>query len=436
MERVKIDPQSRDSREFLETIWSLLNGEYEYQANALYDLSVYLAKVGGEYVVISPELFDREPAILAPSNALEHKICSQIPGLCLVQETTFPRTKVRDESLQSEEGLMRFTRSLSQLAFKSHQTLESYLRKILSDSDLAVLRQCYVAVLSNIGTTTKYSQSLSTMLRQLPLWENVNGQLIAAMNGAILPHPQLFLPWLDVCEKLLVPVADSSFKRALSFLGLRTLDPTAFIQRYLIQDIRQHKICQEEVDQYCSFLAVVLQLIPVMPTEWPLACDGSLRFRKIDELYDHRNPFFKASFRGSEGDKFLHAKVRKFWDEDSGLKTGVTAQDYVTAAKQIQLRGLLDNGWKENLDTQLQADARTVYQTLCLGWGDTGNNEPTLVERLSRICFIPTRRRFTQQPRFRMIRMQSLANRRPFNCFQELVLLEHVDICWSQVRFH
>jgi len=434
LEQVEIEPQSKESHEFLETIWSFISNETGYDASAIHGFPVYLARKGANYSIISPESFEKEPAILAPSTTLEFDICGKIPGLYLVQESTFPKSRVRGEMLQSAGGLMRFTRALSQLAFKAHQTLESYVRYILSDLDLAVLRQLYIAVLGNIDAngTTKY-RCILTMLRQLPLWENANGKLIPAINGILLPHPRLFLPWLDICEKLLIPIADSTFEKTLAFLGLRLLDPTTFIRQFLVQNICQHKLCEEEVEQYASFLSVVLQLILVIPIEWPLACDGGLRYRKINELYDHRNPFFRASLRGGENEKFLHTKLQRFWDQNNGLRADATAHDYVNAAKQIQIRGLLDNNWKKEPDTQLQGDAQTVYQTLCLQW-DTMKDEPALMERLLRICFIPTKRKFTMQPRFRMIRMQSLANRRPFNCFQELVLLGYVDICWSQVR--
>lgn len=431
----ELDPTKSTTHDFLETAWSFIDSEPGYDDNIFYCLPLYLSKIYGSYSVTTPENFDKGPAILAPSEGSpEFALCSKIHGLYMVQPTTFPKSKARTESLGSGDGLMRFTRAISQLAFKSHQSIETYIRAVFNGNDITALRQIYASVLGNLerASVTKYRSVLS-LLRQFPLWKNVKGNLVPAANCLLLPHPHLFLPWLDLCDRLIVPEADLSFKNALFCLGAASLGPSAFISQFLLKSIQQHKIIGEEFGQYAKFLVVVYQLLPEIPIEWPLACDGNLRYRKINELYDHRNPFFEASFRGFESEKFLHIRLRKFWDKNSGLISKVVPHDFVAAAKQIQMRGLLDNGWREETNLRLHEDARTVFRALCACWEDLGGGLG-LMQKLLRVCFIPTRRGFSSYPRFRKIRMQSLASRRPFNCFQDLVLLEYVDVCWSQVR--
>jgi hypothetical protein len=112
------------------------------------------------------------------------------------------------------------------------------------------------------------------------------------------------------------------------------------------------------------------------------------------------------------------------------MKTG--ALEIIAAAKDIQQRSLVQSNWKEAPEPQLQQDARIVFSHLCLDW-DRLRNEKGLLPQLLRVCFVPVKRSYPSCPRFRMTRMQSLANRRLFNCFHELKLPAYVDVCWSQV---
>jgi hypothetical protein len=432
LDNVELDPDNPEAHEFLEWIWTVVNREVGYDQTHFDDLPVFIADKGDETEIITPKYFDESPAILAPMNPSELEMCKKIPGLYLVHDTTFPRARVLTEMLQSVTGMTRLVRSLSQLAFKQQVTLENFVSKVLNEADLRAMRQLCVTAFHDMELAggAKYGGVLK-MLRQLPLWENVSGKLIPAINAIILPHPKLFLSWIEVYERLIPPVPGTSFNNTLLWFGVRPMDAVTFMKQYLLHEIAQHKLCEEEVNDYSSFLSAVLQVIPELPQEWSLAIDINLKYRKVDDLYDHRNRFFTAAFRGIEADKFLHPAIRKFWDKDSGFRTTPSSFDFITAAKQIQIRGLLDTGWKTNPDLQLQEDAETVYQTLCSNWDE----EADLMERLLRICFVPTKRSWiSHQPRFRQIRMNSLANRRPFNSFHELILPEYLDLCWSQVR--
>jgi hypothetical protein len=436
LERSWLDTENKERIDFLEMIWTFVSREGGYQPEVFFRLPVYHVKSSDGDAIVTPETFDKMPAVLAPPlNTTEFALCEKIPGLGLVQETTFPRSMVRQETLQSAKGLMRFTRALSMLAFKAHQTLEAYIWEIFSEADMGHLRHLYTAVLSKLRDveTTKF-QSMMPLLCQLPLWKNAHGKLVPAANKILLPHPQLFLPWLTICERFLVPTTEPSFTRALRFLGVGTPDAAIFLRQYIVPNIRQHKLREEQVARYASFLELVFELLPAIPGDWPVACDGNLNFRRIGELHDHTNPFFQASLRGNEKERFLHEGLQRCWERRDGLRSEITAHDYVAAAKQVQIRGLLDNHWKENLQSQLQVDAQTIYRMLCSNWNRLQQSDSSLMQTLLRICFIPTKRGFLSQPRFRNIRMQSLANRRPFNCFHALVLAEYVDICWSQVR--
>jgi hypothetical protein len=435
LERTWLDSQNKERIGFLEMIWTFVNREGGYQPEVFFRLPVYHVKTIHGDAIVTPETFDKMPAVLTPAvNTAEIVLCEKIPGLGLVQETTFPRSMVRQETLQSAKGLMRFTRALSLLAFKAHRSLEAYLQEIFNEADLGNLRHLYIAVLSKLGDSERMElQSMMSLLCQLPLWKNVHGKLVPAASKILLPHPQLFLPWLTICERFLVPTTEPSFTRALRFLGVGTPDAAVFLRQYIVPNIRQHKLREDEVAQYNSFLTLVFELLPAIPSDWPFACDGNLNFRRIGELHDHSNPFFQASLRGNEKERFLHEGLQRCWERRGGLRTEIAFHDYVAAAKQIQVRGLLDNHWKENLQGQLHADAQTIYRMLCSNWNSLQSDSSSM-QTLLRICFIPTKRGFLSQPRFRNIRMQSLANRRPFNCFRELLLAEYVDVCWSQVR--
>ncbi|KAI5790782.1 hypothetical protein FPQ18DRAFT_337038, partial [Pyronema domesticum] len=434
LEDVELDPDNPEAHDLLEWIWTIVNREIGYDQTHFYNLPVFIADKGAETEIITPKYFDESPAILEPMNPSDLEMCKKIPGLYLVHDTTFPRARILTEMLQSVTGMTRLVRSLSQLAFKQQVTLENFVSKVLNEADLRAMRQLCVTAFHDMELAggAKYGGVLK-MLRQLPLWENVSGKLIPAMNAIILPHPKLFLPWIEIYERLIPPVPGTSFNNTLLWFGVRSMDAVTFMKQYLLHEIARHKLCEEQVNDYSSFLSAVLQVIPELPQEWSLAIDINLKYRKVDDLYDHRNRFFTSAFRGIEADKFLHPAIRKFWDKDSGLRTTPSSFDFITAAKQIQIRGLLDTGWKTNPDLQLQEDAETVYQTLCSDWDE----EADLMERLLRICFVPTKRSWiSHQPRFRQIRMNSLANRRPFNSFHELILPEYLDLCWSQCVFY
>jgi hypothetical protein len=262
------------------------------------------------------------------------------------------------------------------------------------------------------------------------------------MDGILLPHPQIFVPWMDMCDRLILPETYESYTKFLKFLGVTILDPVDFVYQHALPSISRHRITGKDVSSYTAFLSILLRVLPAIPIEWPVALDGNLRFRRIDELYNHRDELLQAAFRGSQNERFLHSTLRKYWEwasSDSGLRMEITPHEYVAAAKQIQIRGLLECNWKENLgDNQLHSDAAIVYKHLSSLW-DCLRRNSDLTDKLLKLYFVPTIRDFRKDggyfPRFRLARMKALSNRRLFNCFQDLVLFEYADICWSQVYF-
>jgi hypothetical protein len=146
---------SIESQQFLEMMWAAINAEPRCDTDLLLKLPVYWTKVGLDHLIISPESFESEPAIIQPSSDTPGSvICSKIPGLLLVSQHSFPKARVED--LNSMPGLMRFTKALSErprmcktyfastlsvvvkLASRGRRSLESYVSTALDHAQLDV----------------------------------------------------------------------------------------------------------------------------------------------------------------------------------------------------------------------------------------------------------------------------------------------------------
>lgn len=207
------------------------------------------------------------------------------------------------------------------------------------------------------------------------------------------------------------------------------------LTRAVVSGARRGGLQEHEVESYAQFLSALFEIFPQLPHDTPYAIDGNGNFRTLRELYDHSEVSFRIIFKESEKEMFLHPRLQQlcsFTAQDGFCKI-ITGHHYLSAAKHIQEKALMCN-WKEDGHERLKKHAWDVYTRLIADI-DSITEDLSFLKMLERVYFVPIRREFSDYPRFRLVKMIGVANRRLFGSFTNCVLPEYVDVCWSQVSF-
>ena len=315
-----------------------------------------------------------------------------------------------------------------------------------------ILRNLVIAHLSAeiLSREPERFVGLGTDLKSIPLWPVFHGssldQLVSANDSWIAGDSRLLVPWMEDCSRFVLPSFSSDARNhdCLLKLGVKKVPIQVLLRAYVLPMPSTLSAIQWQYFQpLISAIAGIAvhsdtwnSLLPIL-TDSKVAADGNCKLTKTCEMYDHEDPIFISAFRHQKETRFLHKSVqgyRSFW-----LRLGLrhrannffSAGDYIQCLKVLKAR--LNAGDAQN-DPHLEQDSRTVLSLLT----SPNSNIQSFGghwDAISRETVFRSRTNFGTEPQYRRDTMATLATEKEFLHLSDVILYEHVAICWTQTPF-
>jgi sacsin len=133
---------------WLMSFWTFFNQNYSSDSSPRKPASkefgiggfpIYLTTCNREVHNMKPANIDQHPVVVEPDVPKQKELCLKIPGLHLLNRTTLPSDMLElENSLDEEDSLERFIRSLEMLARQKGMSLEQFTLANLSSRHLKV----------------------------------------------------------------------------------------------------------------------------------------------------------------------------------------------------------------------------------------------------------------------------------------------------------
>jgi hypothetical protein len=195
--------------------------------------------------------------------------------------------------------------------------------------------------------------------------------------------------------------------------------PAQEIYSYIFEDVDFPDECD---DHYLSFLKSILELNDdkILKGLSYLNCFPTIsnRLKKITDLYDHNNSFFRRIF-GENSDIFLHNDLSIYASVLSkiGFKNELNQATFIECAKKIEELQELD----PPSDIRYRGFVMTDYLYKNINTFGMGT-----LESLMRIKFVPISKKLDKP--------YSLHYERPvLDCFNNIILFNYKEVAWSQM---
>jgi sacsin len=291
---------------------------------------------------------------------------------------------------------------------------------------------------------------LGTDLKSIPIWPVFHAsspdQLVSANDSWMAGDSRLLVPWMKDCSRFVLPSFSSDARNhdCLLKLGVKKLPIQTLLRDYILPMPSTLSTIQWKYFQpLISAIAGIAvhsdswnSLLPIL-TDSKVAADGNCKLTKTCEMYDHEDPIFTSAFRHQKETRFLHKSVegyRLFWLR-LGLRhranNSLSAGDYIQCLKVLKAR--LNAGDAQN-DPHLEQDSRTVLSLLT----SPLSNIQSFAGRwdaIARESMFRSRTNFSTEPQYRRDTMVTLATDKEFLHLSDVILFEHVAICWTQTPF-
>lgn len=217
------------------------------------------------------------------------------------------------------------------------------------------------------------------------------------------------------------------YSRELEHLGVKKMTLDVFLRNH-VGVCLGHEISLDKKSSYPALVRVLLDESPDACSRYPIGVDGNGRFCMLDSLYAFNVPVFAAAFRDLETTCFLHPDYRNMEMQQSLIQKTVTESRYLSSARSIQRRVTE----RQTEDHDLMKDARTVFEYLSWDTPEMRVWSSVTWRDLSKIAFVPTQTLAMGTPEHRRSRMLELSGDAKFTTFVDGILLDYVDIAWSQ----
>lgn len=293
--------------------------------------------------------------------------------------------------------------------------------------------------------------TFSIDLKSIPIWPSLFSSstkpLIPASNALIAVNNDLLVPWMKDNHRFIDPQfsTDSRRRACLNSLGAEKLSAEILLRDYVLPlpqtlDDRNWKYFQPLIGATfgVALSPNVAQTTLALLRRSRIAADGNRNLKVPSELFDHQDQLFISAFRYWKETSFLHSSLqnhRLFW-----LKVGLRqrASNSLVAADYLQcLRAIKVRLNAENLssDQHLDEDIREVLSPLTTPSSSTRAFSAPDWEAVSQERVFRSKVVFISEPRYRQSTMAAVSARQRLLSLSDIIVSEHVAVCWSQNPF-
>ena len=276
-------------------------------------------------------------------------------------------------------------------------------------------------------------------MKKLPIWPSASKlpSYLTAQEALATTRKEYLTPWCRELGRFVEPAFCIKNKTLLEKIGVRVLLDYDMLREYTLPDMPSH-IGQHEETPYERLVRVLSRDIIESPAVklstrfFAAGRDGKMRLPR--EYYDNSNELFAAAFRCEASVKFVMRSVASLplWNS-----LGRCSHPYreISGKHYLDCLMALSQRFERVFDPHLTSDEDKVLSPLC-------TNEYRLnasSQEWDSIAAVPALRVTSQlegqQPEYRQRQMDQLATNQKVLELRNVVLREHLPICWSQTAF-